>query len=188
MPSQTEQEMHDSGQLLYMLRLEVDEIWGATYTPTQTLRIDPAQLPAVKRRLIVRSAFAAIEATAYTLKRLAIVGAMVLRLQNKETLTEEEKVLCREERYELGGNGEVETKKAKLTFVPNLRFSFKAFAKAWDIVFVLDTNAPKWKQLVNSVAVRDRLMHPKRLADLEVTDTEVREALRGFIWIEENWA
>lgn len=32
--------------------------------------------------------------------------------------------------------------------------------------------------------VRDRLMHPKRAADLEVTDNEITESVRAFLWFD----
>ena len=94
------------------------------------------------------------------------------------------RTLCAEESYELSQNGEIELRPARLRFLPNLRFAFRVAAKAMEVDFSLDVSGSGWDAVRDGVRVRDRLMHPKRVDDLMVTDDEIRMCLWAFIWIQ----
>jgi hypothetical protein len=48
--------------------------------------------------------------------------------------------------------------------------------------FNLNTDGQGWKNLSKAVKVRDRLMHPKEVADLQVSNEEVGAAKKAFEW------
>lgn len=139
---------------------------------------DPASLNKIDRRLLARSVFAFIDAMAYQLKQDGLNYPVGNRLSSAE------RTLCAEESYELSQNGEIEPRPARLRFLPNLRFAFRVVAKAAEIDFSLDVSGSGWDAVRDGVRVRDRLMHPKRVDDLIVTDDEIRTCLWAFIWIE----
>lgn len=146
--------------------------------PLRPARLD--RLDQVDRRLIIRSAFATIDALAYRLKQVAFHSAGVSKL------TAAERTLCAEESYELTSNGEAEIRTARLRFLPNLRFAFRIVAKAEGVDFSLDVSGAGWQSVQKGVQVRDRLTHPKSVADLMVTDDEARVAIAAFLWVEEQ--
>ena len=182
MPTTKEAEqVEEMNQILEMLKLlcsDVDEIWGIQEYPTKTYVCNPALLPAIDRRQLIRAAFATIEAMVFNLKRMAIMAS-----DNRQSLTDSEKMLCSEITPILEENGSIKDQKARLSLCPNLRFAFQMFAKAWGVQFALNVNCPEWQQLKNSVKVRDRLMHPKKIHDLNITDSEIQDAMRAFGWI-----
>ena len=90
--------------------------------------------------------------------------------------------MIKEEDYELDDSGAVRIRNARLKLLNNFRFAFAVAAKAADVDFRLDVGGPGWQALRETVPVRDRLMHPKRLTDLVVTENEVRKAMIAFNW------
>lgn len=139
---------------------------------------DPVGLNDIERRLLVRSIFSCIEALAYSLKRLALSSNDAFRLSLGE------RMLAAEESYDLSRSGTVATRRAKLPTLTNLRFAFELLAKVEDHKFRLDVSHRGWQLLQHSLKVRDRLMHPKKLSDLQVSDEEIRSAVRAFTWFE----
>jgi hypothetical protein len=138
--------------------------------------IDPIALSSVERRLFVRSVFSFIEAAVFRIK----TGAL---FWDTSKLLPYEIALINEEDYELDDTGTVKTRRARLRFSGNFRFAFAVAAKAAGVTYQLDVGGDGWRALRDSVKVRDRLMHPKRSADLVVTDAEVREAMEAFRWV-----
>jgi hypothetical protein len=136
----------------------------------------PSDIPQAERRILVRSIFAFFEAIAFVLKSSAL-------MTNSAILKPEEIALAKEEDYELSDNGEVEIRKAKLRFKPNLLFAFKIAAKCNQINFKLSVNCHQWEALLRSIKVRDRLMHPKKSEDMTVTEKEIEAAQIAYEWI-----
>lgn len=166
------------------LKAEVNEIVdaiGVEEADGSGIIVYPAKVPRTKARMLIRSMFAAIEGSIYCLKQLAF------SMNTSEgPLTLDELLICREATFGLKDNGEVYRDRMRLKFEPNLKFAFKAIAKVMHEVVRLDTNCPGWNRLVQSVKVRNRLAHPKRAADLDLTDDELRHAIEGYVWFEEQ--
>lgn len=140
---------------------------------------DPAGLSQVERRLLIRSVFSFIEAVVFRIK----TGALDW---DTNLLSPSEIALAKEEDYELDDSGAVIIRKARLRFFANFRFAFAVAAKAAQADYQLNVGGDGWQALRNALPVRDRLMHPKRAADLAVTDSEVRNAMTAFHWVAEQ--
>jgi hypothetical protein len=138
--------------------------------------IDPIALSSVERRLFVRSVFSFIEAAVFRIK----TGAL---FWDTSKLLPYEIALINEEDYELDDRGRIKTRRAHLRFSGNFRFAFAVAAKAAGVTCQLEVGGDGWRALRDSVKVRDRLMHPKRSADLAVTDAEARNAMEAFRWV-----
>jgi hypothetical protein len=160
-------------------RKEIYEIAGVTSDGVYDVVPDPASLAASARRILVRSIFAYIEALTFAIKTSAIDHSEILH-------TAEELSFVKEEAYELNDRGLIRKTKAKLRLLSNLRFAFNLYAKLQGFEYVLNCGGTGWQQLTSSVKVRDRLTHPKSVADLFVTDDEIQTALSAFFWFDEE--
>ena len=136
---------------------------------------DPRLLSNVERRLLIRSVFSVIESISFRVK----TGAL---LWETNALSPGEIALIKEEDYELDDSGDVTIRKARLTLLKNFRFAFSVAAKAAGADFRLDVGGVGWQALRETIPVRDRLTHPKKLSDLSVTEDEVRKAMTAFDW------
>jgi len=135
---------------------------------------------ATDRRALVRSIFAFVESMLFAMKQ------EILKAPQGFTLGEF--TLLRDESYELADNGEVRAKTAKLTLKSNLKFTFASWAKATGTTCKLDLSENGWQKFQAAVRVRDRLMHPKRATDLEVSDNEIEGATAAFFWFHTTFA
>jgi hypothetical protein len=144
---------------------------------TRKIYPDPARLSPIERRLLVRSVFSFIEAVVFTLK------TTTLMFKKAENLSAGEVALAKEEDYELDDSGAVKIRSARLKFRSNFRFAFALAAKVGEIDWQLNVSDAGWQALTNALPVRDRLMHPKRAADLVVSDNEIRDAMKAYEWV-----
>jgi hypothetical protein len=170
------------GRVEEALKAEVIELcsWFADTDPDGSrFLIDPAKVPRTKARMLVRSMFACIEGIVYSMKQMALSAN---RLQG--TLSPEEVLCCKEISFNMTDKGQMKEHPAKLRFLPNLQFAFAVLAKTFQVPFKLDTSCMDWKHMVLSVKLRDRLTHPKRPFDLELTDEELGLALKAYVWFD----
>ena len=129
------------------------------------------------RRAYVRSVFAFIEGVLYRMKRTAAhLGWPLGNLKIAEM------VIIDETSFHVTDKGGVDHKPVFIPFPNNVIFSFKVYSKSVGSSFELSVGGAGWQNLRDMVKVRDRLMHPKTLPDLEVTDAEVKATKNTFEW------
>jgi hypothetical protein len=126
------------------------------------------------RRNYVRACFASIEANVFSLKRLALLFP--------ETLQVEDQAFCNEVDSDLDSNGDIRNRKKKLSFMPNLRYAFDVFSRAYQLSERPDYGNSTFGLLQNSIAMRDRLTHPKNTGDLNVASDEMIRLAQGYSW------
>ena len=146
--------------------------------PTDPQFPDPVCLSKIERRVLVKSIFSFVEALSYSMKIFALDSG------GASHLTQEEQLLAAEQEYYLDSSGHAKTRRPRLQTLSNLRFAFIILAKAKMADFSLDVSNDDWQVFQRALKVRDRLMHPKGPNDLCVSDDEIRDALRAFIWFE----
>ena len=130
------------------------------------------------RRSYVRAVFAYMEAWLQLMKAQILDGITSSPKWRPtgwlglEAFTAAELALLRCESYRLDARGHAQIEEARLRFLDDYKFTIRCIAK--------QTNAPTpdfggegIQQLRRAKQVRDRLMHPKEHADLEVTDDEL---------------
>lgn len=182
-PTSTVAEEDQLDEMHKTLRMEVELLAkGRTDEGARTISYpDPALLSEVERRVLVKAIFSFFEAICFRLKQEAVEDG---------TLTEGERLLALERSYDLTSHGEVRATRPRLSFLANVRFAFSISAKAAKangLEFELDVGERGWQRLRDSVKVRDRLMHPKRVEDLLVTDAEIRACMEAFLWFESRF-
>jgi hypothetical protein len=138
----------------------------------------PSLLSQSEKRLLIRSVFSYIEALSYLLKVHALSET------EGSTISSAEKMIAEEVTFELGDDGTVKARPAKLRTISNIRFAFKVFKKASGSSFELNLDSNGWQCIQRSLKVRDRLTHPKGLSDLTVLDNEYDDSYKAFIWFE----
>jgi len=129
------------------------------------------------RRAYVRSVFAFIEGILHRMKRTA--GHLGWPLGN---LSIAEMVMIDGTVFDINDKGEVDHKPVFIKFLNNVKFSFRVYSKSIGASFELSLGGDGWQKLRDAVKVRDRLMHPKGTADLNVTDIEVKATKMAFDW------
>jgi hypothetical protein len=131
-------------------------------------------LPPHRRRSVIRAIFAAVEGQLWVMKQKFLDFA-------GPTLTPAEVAMLREVQYGFGGDGGAVEKPARITLKENIRFAIAMMGRLHPGTAV-DLGGSGWVALTNSLKVRDRLMHPKDSANIEVSEDEITTALDGLLW------
>ena len=88
------------------------------------------------------------------------------------------------QRREYEENGVIKTKPAFLPFRDNIKATFTVFAKAHATQVALRCGDAGFNDLCDTFELRNKLMHPKSLFDLEVSDKAVAAADQGMKWFD----
>lgn len=131
----------------------------------------------IYRRAYVRSVFAFIEGVMHSTRAATShLGMLFGKLTLQEMIVLDGLVL------EIGDKGEIKTRTHYPDFKNNLKFTYRTFGRSVGSSFTLNLSGKGWQSLVASVSVRNRLMHPKEIADLFISDQEVKAAKFAFDW------
>jgi len=128
------------------------------------------------RRTVVRCLLAATEALLWNMRNVAPAVAAVSRVE----LTPHELEIINEKRVVLR-EGKTETRPYWLKFRDNIKATFEMFAKVHGVTLVWKDSADL-DALCQTYELRNRLMHPKRPYDPEVSDSAIEAAQRGANW------
>src|ERR1035437_7976487 len=112
-----------------------------------------------KRRAFVRAVVSFIEGVVFGLKQIALAAKEV-------TLDRSEIALLAEEQYDLSDSGEPVVRSNFTNLTKNMRFTFAVYAKAHGTTYPLPVSSYHWESMRRTIAVRNRLAHPKRADDL----------------------
>ncbi len=155
---------------------EMDELGGVLWNDAKHLEGHLDGDPA--RRQYVRAVFAYIEGLVFQLKQVVLARHET----GMCTLTPIEAALLREESYQVDDDGTPSVRTAYIQLPRNLRFVFSVFAKAHDHVFSLAVDSGGWRAFREAAEIRNRLMHPKSVRDIEVSTDECAQAKVALDW------
>jgi len=158
-----------------------------------------AELPAAAhfaRRTLVRTAFALIEG--YTSSMLDAAGEHAAR-HGTAFFTESEVALLRR-RTETGelalkalvidvSRGKVKPRDGGFVRTKDaIQLAFDLYARGLPTPWLPQFDGGTgWDALCEAIAIRDGLMHPKRMADMDVADTALEKVNRGVEWFIEAY-
>jgi hypothetical protein len=129
------------------------------------------------RRELIRTVFAAIEGLHWQLKQ------DVLRHASSVTkLSAHEYAALQEEAYSVDANGSVRSQPRLLPLPTAIRL-VTAMVQRYRPGYAVDFQHLGWSNLRASVETRNRLVHPKSLEELSVSDHELDQALSAFRWL-----
>jgi hypothetical protein len=130
-----------------------------------------------RRRAIVRALCALVEGTTFALKQTALP-----KNNTDPHLTPEETAVVTESAIVVDDRGRTRRKPLFIRPATNVRFAFSLIARLQNVPFQLKTSGPGWKAFGDTIQVRNRLMHPKSAADLQVSDDDFDATMLGFRW------
>lgn len=129
------------------------------------------------RRVLVFTAISLVSAYTYSArKRFAStfrVPSTAVPLKDIPTLLAESAVL--------GDDGRVTSRPVFHRLHSDIRFTYGAWVRQLAVPGV-DFNGRGWRALRATIAVRNRLTHPKLSRDMGITKVEVKRAMRGVLW------
>jgi hypothetical protein len=126
------------------------------------------------RRELVRTVSASIEGLHWQLKNDLLESC-------RDKLSIHEQAAMQEETYFVDARGKVQSQPRYLPLTNAIRLVIEV-VKRIRPTFEIDLSHPGWAGLKQTIKVRNRLVHPKELEELAVTDAERNAAVRGFAW------
>ena len=131
------------------------------------------------RRTIIRTIFADIEGKTSILKQMIYAVYEFGQIE----LLPEELALLKEESYELENNGKIKIKDKFLRLPENIRFTVNLFSRTMlGEDRNIDVSGKEWNDFKLALKVRNCLMHPKSIEDLNVNLDEITSALHASTW------
>lgn len=128
-------------------------------------------------RQLVRAVFAFFEGMTFSLKMKGLQSCVENGLQ----VSEADRLMCAETRYELNEKGEIVERTAMLPLSKNLRFALSIYERGTHQRQCFDPSAQWWSSFQKSVLVRNRLTHPRMPDDLDVTPDELIAAMGAHV-------
>lgn len=132
-------------------------------------------------RTSLRVFFAQVEGLSFAMRDATVF----LARQGHVDLSEGELTVLDEKRYRLR-YGKVESIDAFNTTFDNLLLAFHYFPRAFGAGFALAKDDARWVAFKNSLALRNKLTHPKSPGDLDLSEASILEFAQAFKWFAEQ--
>ena len=128
-------------------------------------------------RTVVRTFFSMVEGLAFQMRQVALAT-----LEPYGRLSVAEIALLREERYSLNPKGEPQTKESFQPALSSLLFTLRTYAKNHGASFTPDVSHHGWQAVQRSVDIRNRVTHPKSVADLALSEEDQKKLVDASHW------
>jgi hypothetical protein len=89
-------------------------------------------------------------------------------------------------KYDIRENGDIKQKYNQTTLKADIKFTFKQVCSLKFFTLKFGYSDRRWSQLLKTIDVRNRLTHPKTLADQTVTNSEVEDCVASLEWFFDN--
>ncbi len=135
------------------------------------------------RRVYARTLVASFEGLLFNLRQVALTIGPLRGVE----FSRDELALLREERHSLDSRGRPRTRTQFLRLDAGLRFSMSMFARAHTKEFEADCEGQGWEDYKKAIEIRNRISHPKFVAEIEISSEEMNAMFRGGGWfLEQN--
>ncbi|KAI4120530.1 MAG: hypothetical protein LQ347_007080 [Umbilicaria vellea] len=133
------------------------------------------------RRTFIRTMLAAVEGSSYHLRQICLREAEI----SPNMFSPAEVAILKEEDYKLDSSGEatIAREPRYLRTTSAFRFSVNMTYKSYQINKNLDVSIHAWCVFKEVVEVRNRIVHPKSLAALTISDLEKEQAVATLSWV-----
>ncbi len=131
-----------------------------------------------RRRAYARAVFAAIEGSCECFRRQAFVAEC--NKVPKHVALGKLSVLAGETYY-VTDKGKIRAQKLRLPFLNHVLLSLTSYAEAQGVTYRTQ-KGNQWHRIKKSLAVRDRITHPKKLSQLAITEEEVADIEFSLKW------
>ena len=130
----------------------------------------------VVRRDLIRAVFAAVEGLNWQLRQ-----GLVATHSNHLSLNHHEVAALLDETYAVNERGEISPQPRFIPLSSAIRMVVRIISRIRP-EYTMDFGHVGWSLLKKSIEARNRIVHPKSLNDFNVSDDEVKDALRAFAW------
>lgn len=128
------------------------------------------------RRELVRTTYSAIEAQTWQLKMFVIDHVL------KKKASIHEISALREESYAINDKGEIYMQPRGYSLKVSLRLVV-AILKNHEIPIPIDFSSAEWQNIDQVLKIRNRVIHPKSMSDISVSEDEANRCYQAFIYI-----
>jgi hypothetical protein len=133
------------------------------------------------RRGYIRALFAAIEGMTHFLKQYALEEGGRYRGSH---YSDAEIAMLKEESYTVNSKGQASIQVKFIPIEDNFRFALDMFMRVYGTSLALELGGVGWHSFKKSLAIRNRITHPRRLADLAITDKELSAVRETHTWFD----
>lgn len=159
---------------------EIQEVYyaleGDLQTAAQAFRDNDCSY---SRRVLVRNAAALVEGF---VNQLASFTLEAIKDLPPRVFTPAEISILKEEGHRLDEKGEVKTTRNHQTLQSRLLYNTNCYLRLFGLTYKIDVGNNGWNSLKKLIKVRHRLMHPKSITDLEVSDVDVQDSSEALNW------
>lgn len=142
----------------------------------QLLLSDDSQM---LRRSFIRSFFAYVEGLTHVVKQYAMREAK----RHPGDFTIAELAMLQEENYSLNNKGAVSTQRKFLPTGENFLFAMNTHLKRISGVELgIDLGGVEWQSFLKALQVRHRIVHPKSVSELTISDSEKEAIMKVSLW------
>jgi hypothetical protein len=156
--------------MMNVLSDDVNEFMEMAIVPNQII-------PFSATRAYVRAVFALVEGLSFAFRQLAASLP-----KTDHCLSHGELAVLNDESYGLKDNGKVFTTTRFLKVHSGTRFTFDICKRVYGIQSDIDYGGKGWDSFMKAIKIRDRLMHPKSIESLDVSEDEIGIVSDGLEW------
>lgn len=130
------------------------------------------------RRSFVRGCWAYIEATVYGVKETTLCASTL----GSADLPTKDYIFLSGVIFLVSLDGSTEIKVLRCDTEKNIKHTLRIAAECFDVGWKPDFTQQGWRMLKVSLRLRHRLVHPKSVSKLNVSDQEITDHREAFIW------
>ena len=130
------------------------------------------------RRVFCRSLFQIVDGIASDLKQ------DVAKYESPE-LIGDSTYLALLDKKKVGSEGTESIVIARQGFAKNIRFAFDVYGWTAGVDIDLTEKPEDWERFNRCISIRNRVVHPRQLKDIQISKSEVIEMVKMFIWLKE---
>lgn len=163
---------------------EIKDVWpgflGSLMSDVDdAMRRQRAENSPTMRRALIRALIATVEGLAW------IYREHVLHIANEiDVLTEMEKAALSETLFTVDDTGRISEQRRFLSTVAAIRLTSR-IARKFAPDAEPDFGGAGWVDLKETIALRNRITHPKGQTDLEISESDIDRAISAFHWFAE---
>ena len=140
----------------------------------QRMENDPTES---HRREFVRATCSAIDAQAWQLKMYVIEKVLT-----KKTTSVHDISALKEESYAINDKGEIYVQPRGYSLKVGLRLVY-SILKRHGVPVHIDFGSTDWKNIDDAVKIRNRVMHPKCMGDISVSESDTECCYNAFLFV-----
>lgn len=129
------------------------------------------------RREFIRATCSAIEAQAWQLKMYVIENILT-----KKTTSVHDMSALKEESYAINDKGEIYVQSRGYSLKAGLRLVY-SILKRHGVPIHIDFGSTDWKNIDDAVKIRNRVMHPKCMDDISVSESDAQCCYNAFLFV-----